>query len=150
VRYQPAARNPTATGCQTGTRALGLAVRDVWPELQTLAGPYGCFNRRKIAGGAVYSLHAEGRALDIGVGPGEDDHGWTLACDLVAHRVTYGIQRVIWSGHMWSVERINEWRTLAPRTDQHLDHIHAEQHWAGARRPSTVQPQLEAQLRKAR
>jgi hypothetical protein len=150
VRYEPASAHPTATGCQSGTRALGLAIRNVWPELLCLTPVYGCYNPRKIAGSTAWSLHAEGRALDVGVPVGENENGWTLACSLVQNRAGLGIQRILFDKHLWSVERPNEWRRLRPSTLQHLDHIHAEQYWSAARRPATVQAELEHILRQAR
>lgn len=150
VRYEPAAKVPTATQCQTGTRALGLAIKNVWPELDSLTNVYGCFNRRKIAGSSSWSLHAEGRALDVGVPAGGNEFGWQLACDLVSNRVPIGTMRVMWDGHIWSTEKPDQWRRLQTSTDQHLDHIHIEQFWRHAQRPSTVQAELEHVLAEAR
>lgn len=150
MRYEPAAKNPTATRCQTGTRALGLAIKNVWAELDSLTNVYGCFNPRHIAGTATYSLHAEGRALDVGVPPGRNELGWQLACDLVANRVPIGTMRVIWDRHIWSIENPDQWRRLQPKSQQHLDHIHIEQFWRHAQRPATVQAELEHVLLEAR
>jgi hypothetical protein len=150
TRYEPAATNPTATGCQTGTYALGRAIRTVYPELQSLSGPYGCFNRRRARSAATWSLHAEGRALDVGVGPDVDDVGWTLACDLTARHVVLGVQRVMWSGHIWSIEEADRWRRLHPTTDQHLDHIHLEHRWSEAGKPRTIERVYEGELRAGR
>ena len=150
VRYEGVSPNPKQTGCQPGTRALGLAIQDVYPELQSMEGAYGCYNRRKIAGTATWSLHAEGRALDIGVGERWHELAWSLVCDLVANRLLYGTMRVMWDRHIWSTERVDRYERLKPYTNQHLDHIHLEQFWRAAERPPTVQTQLEEALRLSR
>jgi hypothetical protein len=150
VRYEPAARTPRATGCQTGTRALGNAIRDVFPELQTLSGAYGCYNPRRIAGSRSWSLHAEGRALDVGWRPAQSDLAWQLACELVTHRILYGTMRIMHDRHIWTTERPGEWSRLRPTTNQHTDHLHIEQFWAAATRPRSSRDAMAAGLRRAR
>jgi hypothetical protein len=151
VRYEAAALVPNATGCQTGTRALGLAIKNTWSDLQSLTNVYGCFNHRRIAGSTAYSLHAEGRALDVGVPSQAKRMGWALSCELSAHRQAYGVQRIIWDGHIWSIEHADAWRELQPQTkDRHYDHIHIEQYWSAALKPATVQSTYEQLLRAAR
>lgn len=150
MRYEPASRNPTATGPQPGTVALARAIQAVYPELPTLNRTYGIFNRRRVAGSQTWSLHAEGRALDVGVPTGLMDLGWQLACELVVSRSLYGVQRVIWDRHIWSVEHLNEWRRLSPRTQQHLDHIHVEQYRDAAARPLASLDRYRARLATAR
>jgi hypothetical protein len=150
VRYEPARNPPTARGCQTGTLALGRAVRAAFPELQTLTGAYGCFNPRRIAGSSRWSLHAEGRALDVGVPIVANAIGWELACILVRDRITYGTMRVMWDKHIWSTERPADWRRLQPQSQQHTDHVHIEQFWAHATKPAVAQHAYEAALIEAR
>lgn len=152
MRYEPASKTkPTATACQTGTKALEEAIRAVWPELGGLRSVYGCWNPRRIVGSSSWSLHAEGRAIDVGVPVVAKQHGWELSCELVAHRTVYGVQRVIWDGHIWSVEQIKGWRELhASTVNKHRDHIHVEQYWAAALKPSSVQATYEKALSLAR
>jgi hypothetical protein len=151
VRYEPAATNPTAHGCQTGTKALQRAIYAVWPELAERQNVYGCFNRRRIAGSSAYSLHAEGRAIDIGVPAQKNGDGWKLSCELIEHRVVYGVQRVIWDGHIWSVQQMRGWLPLKQSTaNQHRDHIHIEQYWSAALKPVSVQIEYEKALGLAR
>lgn len=140
MRYEPAAANPTATHCQTGTKALQRAIKDVYDELGGDPGVYGCFNRRKARSASSWSLHAEGRALDVGVPARYHDLGWELSCELVENRVLYGIQRVIWDGHIWTITKPGEWKRLTvPISQQHLDHIHLEQYWSSALKPRSVE-----------
>lgn len=150
VRYEPAASNPTAEGCQSGTIALARAVRTVYPELESLSQTYGCFNRRYVAGTTTWSVHAEGRAFDVGVPNSERETGWQLACELVARRTLYGVQRVMWDRHIWSVEAPAQWRGLSPRSDQHLSHLHAEQYRQAAARPRSVEKQYQTALELSR
>lgn len=138
MRYEEPSRDPVARGCQSGTLALGRAIAQAYPELVTLRGAFGCFNRRRVAGSRSWSLHAEGRALDVGVGNGFHDLGWQLACTLVEDRVRYGTMRVMWDGHIWTTERLNEWQQLRPSSEPHRDHVHIEQFWAAARRPQST------------
>jgi hypothetical protein len=150
VRYEPASRDPSAVNCQPGTVALGRAIRTTFPELETLAGAFGCFNRRRIAGSSVWSLHAEGRALDVGVFPGRVELGWLLACALVTRQRRLGVMRVIWDGHIWSTERAAGWGALSAGTNQHRDHIHVEQFWVAAVQPATAEARYERTLARAR
>lgn len=150
MRYEPAANPPTARGCQTGTVALARAIRAAYPELSTLDGVYGCYNPRRIAGSRAWSLHAEGRALDVGVGASANALGWQLACELVQDRIIYGTMRVMWDKHIWSIERPTDWRRLGASSQQHTDHLHIEQYWRAAQRPVTVSNDLERALRESR
>lgn len=150
MRYEPAAGIPTATACQSGTRALGVAIRLAYPELQTLSGAYGCYNRRRTAAGQRWSLHAEGRALDVGYRPEQLELAWRLACELVNRRVVYGTMRVEFDHHIWSTERPDQWRRLGPTANQHTDHLHIEQFWRAARRPPSVTDELARSLRASR
>jgi hypothetical protein len=150
TRYEPAAKDPTATRCQTGTVALASAIHEVFPELAVMRGAYGCFNRRRIEGTMQWSLHAEGRALDVGVAQGLEGVGWTLACELTALHAAMDIQRVMWDGHIWSIEDAANWRRLHPGSNQHTDHAHIEQRWNGALKPLSVQPAWETLLREGR
>lgn len=115
-----------------------------------MSGPYGCYNRRPIAGQTTWSLHAEGRALDIGVDPAENQIGWQLACILVQDRKVYGVQRVMWDEHIWTVERIDQWQRLRPSSEQHHDHLHIEQYWSGALQPASVAPLWRTTMERSR
>jgi len=124
-----------------------MALRDVFPELQSMSGAYGCWNPRRVEGSATWSLHAEGRAVDTGVPAHRQEMAWSVVCHLVAQRLVYGTMRVIWSGHVWSTEHPSEWRTLRPTTNQHRDHFHVEQFWRSAVRPyATEYPTFRREL----
>jgi hypothetical protein len=150
VRYEPASKNPPRAKCQTGTRALQTAIDRVYPELIVGELGYGCYNYRRQTSGTGWSLHAEGRALDIGVASSHNGLGWILACDLTQFHVLYGVQRVIWDGHIWSIEEAGAYRPLRSTSQQHHDHLHVEQWWVGALRPITVADEYAQQLAKKR
>ncbi len=69
--------------------------------------------------------HGEGRAIDIMVTGGT---GWAIAEFLRANYSALGIEYIIFSQKMWSVERAGEgWRGMSDRgstTANHYDHVH--------------------------
>lgn len=150
MRYEPAAAEPRAKGCQPGTAALGYAIAEAYPELTCMRGAYGCYNLRRIAGTTWWSLHAEGRAVDVGVPPELAELGWTLACDIVARRRLYGTMRVMWDGHIWSLEQGADWHPLRLQSNQHRDHVHIEQYWFAAQRPRSTQDVYARALKEGR
>lgn len=150
MRYEPASKNPPPGKCQTGTRALQLAIDRVYPEFLVGELGYGCYNHRRQTSGTGWSLHAEGRALDVGVRSPDTKLGWVFACDLTEFHVAYGVQRVIWDGHIWSIEAAGSWRPLKPTSQQHHDHVHIEQYWRAALRPLTAADEYAQQLAKRR
>jgi hypothetical protein len=150
TRYEPAAKNVQPSRCQDGTRALGMAIGNVFPEFISLHNGYGCYSYRRQTSGTGWSLHAEGRALDVGVPGRHRDLGWQLGCELVRHRTVFGVMRVIWDRHIWSIEQLKGWRQLKPTSQQHTDHLHIEQYWEAARRSSAFQTLYEEHLRQFR
>ncbi len=97
-----------------------------WPQV-TGVGGYSC---RAINGnGAVTSIHAVGRALDIFIpldgGQADNDLGDELANYLLVHADEMGIQRVIWDRSYWragNTPREGEYGGAHP----HHDHLHVE------------------------
>ena len=69
--------------------------------------------------------HGTGRAVDIMV---SGELGWDVAEFVRTHYVELGVSYVIYSQHIWSVERGGEgWRAMASRgsvTANHYDHVH--------------------------
>ena len=69
--------------------------------------------------------HGEGRAIDIMVSGAT---GWAIAEFLRANYSSLGIEYIIYSQKMWSVERSGEgWRCMSDRgstTANHYDHVH--------------------------
>jgi hypothetical protein len=69
--------------------------------------------------------HGQGRAIDIMV---SGETGWAVAEFLRANYAALGIEYIIYSQQMWSVERSGEgWRGMSDRgsvTANHYDHVH--------------------------
>ncbi|GAA1940082.1 SH3 domain-containing protein [Nocardioides hwasunensis] len=69
--------------------------------------------------------HGQGRAIDIMV---SGETGWAVAEFLRANYATLGIEYIIYSQQIWSVERSGEgWRGMSNRgsvTANHYDHVH--------------------------
>jgi hypothetical protein len=77
--------------------------------------------------GSGWSLHAEGRASDLGTKP--YDHpswGWELANLLKDHSLELGIQCIIFNEHIWSGSYPDSgWREYNG-SDPHNGHLHVE------------------------
>ena len=69
--------------------------------------------------------HGQGRAIDIMV---SGETGWAIADFLRANYAALGIEYIIYSQNIWSVERSGEgWRGMSDRgstTANHYDHVH--------------------------
>jgi hypothetical protein len=69
--------------------------------------------------------HGQGRAIDIMI---TGATGWDVANFLRANYSALGIEYIIFSQHIWSVERAGEgWRAMSDRgsiTANHYDHVH--------------------------
>jgi hypothetical protein len=100
-----------------------------------------------VAGTSHLSTHAEGRSLD-----------WALNATVPrqrreAHRIIHyflrddslgkpramarrwGIEVIIYNEHIWSVPHDREgWRPCRSSCSDHVDHLHIEQNWRGAKR----------------
>ncbi len=123
VVYEPAIG--VSPGPTPGARALME-----WALLQDPAAfSLGIYNGRRVRGGRSWSLHAEGRAIDIGFPvhrPDGHPGGTALAQRLVDHHADLGVQQVIWAGRIWRNTRdASGWRRYSG-TSSHHDHIHAE------------------------
>jgi hypothetical protein len=85
----------------------------------------GIYNPRNIAGTNTPSLHAEGRALDIGLrvhDPSEKviaDRLFDIFVDLADQ---LGLQEIIWNPQIWSIARPSVHRYVGH--DPHTGHIH--------------------------
>ena len=84
-----------------------------WPEVST----YGTLRSD--------GEHSQGRAVDIMV---SGETGWEIANFLRENYSALGIEYIIYSQKIWSVERAGEgWRSMSDRgsvTANHYDHVH--------------------------
>lgn len=116
-----------ATGPTGGPAPGALALRD-WAltRFPDTARDLGVYNPRRIRGGRGWSVHAEGRALDVGFPVERFGHpdGHALTRLLVSRHAQLGVQQVIWSRSVWR-NTIGRWRPYNG-TSPHLDHAHIE------------------------
>lgn len=82
----------------------------------------GIYNCRYIAGTNQLSVHAEGRAADLGVSPLRAAYGDRLAEELRNKSAELGIQRIIYNRRQWAGGE-PAWRS---RGADHDDHLHVE------------------------
>ena len=120
---EPEPAGPSLGGsCANGSaidagRASLYTIHDVvcanWPEITS----YGTWRGD--------GDHGQGRAIDI-MTSGET--GWAVANFLRANYSTLGIEYIIYSQNIWSVDRAGEgWRGMSDRgstTANHYDHVH--------------------------
>jgi len=139
-------RRGPAAGAQIGTHLLALYLLH-WVPYGRNSGIYNC---RTVSGSNSLSLHAEGRAFDLGL---DAYNPWEKAIgDALFYRFflgtdgdgvggamakRFGVQEIIWNCNIWSVDR--GWRRYpvcdqpgSTKTTRHEDHIHIGQHWYGA------------------
>ncbi len=143
--YAPV-RNRCLGKAQPGTRSLRRYI-DHWFRGHSL----GIYNCRNVAGTNHLSTHAEGRSLD-----------WALNATVPrqrreAHRIIryflrgdsfgrpramarrWGIEVIIYNEHLWSVTHDSEgWRPCRDSCSDHVDHLHIEQNWRGAKRKTSA------------
>ena len=120
LTYQKA--TTPAGGPQPGTVALQNHIVTRWPATRTL----GIYNNRTIRGSTSLSIHAEGRAVDIGVPITTEGEqvGNQIADWATTHAPQLGIQYLIWNQRSWRHDRgWRPYRGVSP----HRDHLHIEQ-----------------------
>lgn len=127
-----------AKGPQPGTMVLYRHILDS-PAWKPAKGQ-GVYNPRKVRGSnRTWSIHAEGRALDIGY-PAGSATGDRLFDLLVAQCQALGIQQILWSGRGWRIGK-GHFRLSTSSAKLHETHLHIEQAWHWA---LTLTPQQAA------
>lgn len=117
--YEPAVWGSGVTTCRPGAMALLEFVHSLGFD------DLGCFNDRAVRGTTdVASTHAEGRAVDVTLGANPAQRMHDLCSALVAGSDVLGVQRIIWSGLVWTVGA--DWHPYQGPAGQHLDHAHIE------------------------
>ena len=95
----------------------------------------GIYNCRPVSGGSVLSLHAEGRAADLGT-PVGNTWSWGVMDTLRLNSYELGLQCVIHNRSIWS-SIAPDWRPYSG-SSPHLDHGHVELLWWAANGGLTV------------
>jgi len=95
----------------------------------------GIYVRRNVRGGSTPSLHAVGRAWDIGGVNANDphDYGHLLAWAIIASAGACGVTEVIWNRQRWTDAGTRPYNG----TDDHTTHIHVGFNKAFADSPAT-------------
>ena len=103
-----------ASGVSPYIVTIHEAVCANWPEITT----YGTFR-------ADSGDHGSGHAVDIMISGAT---GYDVAEFVRAHASEFGVNYIIYSQHIWSVDRAGEgWRAMEDRgsiTANHYDHVH--------------------------
>lgn len=127
--YQYADKAHIAKSCQRGALALlGWMIDNVEGSSSS-----GCFNPTTIPGSTTYSLHAEGRAIDVHTPDNEVRARIVPMLEiLVAHSLELGLIEVIHQKKIWSTavdagsKPFSLWRGLSnwQAVGDHMDHAH--------------------------
>lgn len=137
MRVDPVHAPPCSGGMQPGTQALALWIQQPGqPWTVRILSPTGNgYNCRTIAGSTRYSLHADGRAYDVGCPVNTNGVGYQTTCLdplarwLVEMADPLGIQEIVWNRQVWSPAR--GWHAYSG-SSSHEDHLHFAQNDAGA------------------
>lgn len=120
--WEGATRN--AGSARPGARALMNWCLAQYPRL---AANLGIYNYRPVRGSTTLSIHAEGRALDVGfplVGTSAHPSGTQLLNTLGRHGKALGIQTIIWNRAIYSARSPNG--RYYSGVNPHRDHLHIE------------------------
>lgn len=109
--------------CQPGAIQLRQDLLSRYPETRD----WGCYNCRTISGTDTLSLHAEGRAIDIGIVASRKQDGDEIFAWCVANAEALGLQEILWNDRIWSALRPE-----VRHRSGHRDHVHIGLNWDGA------------------
>lgn len=111
----------TGTKCTGAAEPGAIKLRELILQNWNGTKDMGIYNCRNVRGGNTLSLHAEGRAIDIGASFSTMQQ---LAQWAVDYSGWYGIQEVIFNKKIWSSNKAYDgWRTYSG-TNPHTDHVH--------------------------
>lgn len=118
-------KSPTTIGAGHGKGGMLLQVETVWNLLnQKFTGLkfMGSYNNRNVRGGSSKSMHAYGRAIDIGASPG------TMQAVADYLRTIQGVQYVIYNHRISGPGANKPWRAYnpGPGGSPHTDHVHVD------------------------
>lgn len=130
--------HPACIASHAGTTEIANYIFGRWSFAHN-SGTYGCRRNSNPRSRDELSVHAIGRAIDIGLpmdgGDADNTLGDEIANYLITHAEHIGVQRVIWDGIYWNGSRRNRHFTEMCDTvaecdgtvpDHHTNHIHLE------------------------
>ncbi|MDP3278254.1 MAG: MYXO-CTERM sorting domain-containing protein [Deltaproteobacteria bacterium] len=126
--------DPACTGQMSGTLDVQRYILGRWTFARA-GGDFSCRRNSNPNACEYLSVHAIGRAIDVMIrttdgtndGPADNTLGDQIANWLIENAEYVGIQRVIWDGHYWSGNRVNDhFRPIESNASQHTNHIHVE------------------------
>jgi len=119
--HQPVG-NAAQGGCRPGATALHQYIIDRWGAG---VGSFGCYNPNSRAGSG-WSLHREGRAIDVSIASWAKQKGDQIFTWCVANADHLGLQEIQWSGRIWTSRRNQEGIRIDTSAARglHFDHIH--------------------------
>lgn len=128
----------TFSRCATGEQPGARAMADQWRRLTGRQA--GTFNCRKTEAGTP-SLHGEGRSIDLHGRvdrPAEKAQADAYVAWMQSNAVELQVAYLIWNHNQWSwARRAEGWRPYGGN-NKHIDHIHVDLSWEGARNPSPL------------
>lgn len=121
-----------ALGCSSGPSVGAVALESAVIERWAARGVHslGIFNCRRIAGTSSWSLHAEGRAVDLGVPSADMAAGYEVLAALQGAGDGL-LQRIMWDRRIYDAQTPQGRAITAGHL--HTDHLHVELSWPGAR-----------------
>lgn len=124
--------------CQPGLVNLRRLMLHYEPTFVDL----GCYSNRNIRNSDQLSVHAVGRAIDIGCDPASPQSKASLdicCAALARHGVKFGIQLIIFDRRAWSQK--NGWREYTGPAGPHTTHAHIEvTRWGATEGPFVTEP----------
>lgn len=121
--YEPA--NGCSSGSTSGAKALQSWFVGAYGNKSPKGANLGIYNCKRLGSG--WSVHAEGRAVDLGTAPySEPGWGWALANALRSKSKELGIQLIIFDRKIWSGSQPDAgWRDYGG-SNPHGGHLHVE------------------------
>lgn len=118
-------KSPTTIGAGHGYGGMLLQVETVWLEVKKRFSGVkfmGAYNNRNVRGGSSKSMHAYGRAFDVGASPG------TMERIAEYLRTIEGVQYVIYNHRISGPGANKPWRAYnpGPGGSAHEDHVHVD------------------------
>lgn len=135
VRIERMAAWERCTGCSGGPQPGARALLAYWLESFDNVSSFGIYACRNVRGGQSMSVHACGRAVDMGVPVTGAGHisAYTFLRRIAPYAKTLGVCYIIFNREQWSATR-NVNGEHYGGSHPHADHIHIELNGAAAQR----------------